>query len=364
MLSNLISNAIKFSDPGSRILIGAKRTDSFVEFRVADNGRGIPHDAVEMVFDRFMQVDSSDQREKGGTGLGLAICSAIVQQHGGQIWVESALGEGSTFYFTLPRSELASVQDTPPVPSVSPSVLVCEDDPEFTELLRALLEGAGYYFIPTPSAGAAMAYIEKNSVAAVVLDIHLPGMSGLEMLNAIQDLPEAQRPPVIVVSRDKRSEHTDLPPLALLDWITKPIDEARLLARLKAALKVGKPGSALLVDDDPDFCAVIAQLLERKNIIVETAGNGVAAVKIYRKSVPDIIILDLVMPDGDGFYVIDELRGDLESRRTPIVIYSAKEPTSEEKKRIATDTTIFLTKLKIPQDEFVGHVVELLGDGR
>ena len=117
-----------------------------------DNGRGIPSGALGGIFDRFRQVDSSDRREKGETGLGLAICSAIVTQHGGRIWVESEPGEGSIFFFTLPRTEPALVRIPAPRELVKPSVLVCEDDIDFVRLMKVILENEGYSVVPTYSA--------------------------------------------------------------------------------------------------------------------------------------------------------------------------------------------------------------------
>ena len=105
-LVNLLGNAIKFSPPGGRVEFGAERNSSSVVFRIKDQGRGIPKDKLETIFERFQQVDASDSREKGGTGLGLAICRSIVQQHGGRVWAESELGRGSTFYVQLPLAEL------------------------------------------------------------------------------------------------------------------------------------------------------------------------------------------------------------------------------------------------------------------
>ncbi len=145
-----------------------------------------------------------------------------------------------------------------------------------------------------------------------------------------------------------------------LDWITKPLDETRLLSRLKAALKLSKPASALVVDDDPDLCSVVTRLLENRNIRVETAVNGVEAVEKFRKTTPDILILDIVMPGGDGFYVMDVLRDELELRKIPIIVYSAAEATASERKRLATETTMFLTKLKTSQEDFLAHVVEMI----
>ncbi|MBT4432422.1 MAG: response regulator, partial [Nitrospinaceae bacterium] len=363
VLTNLISNAVKFSESGSRVLISSNCLMGEAEIRVVDQGRGIPPEALDSIFDRFRQVDSSDIREKGGTGLGLAICNAIVRQHGGHIWVESELGSGSTFSFSLPQTKREPAPAPEPIPQQKPTkatVLLCEDDRDFVRLIELLVESEGYDFIPTFSAEEALAYLQDHKVDAMLLDINLPGMSGIDLLNEVKNFPDDIRPPVIVISLDDPLDIADLPAPFLMDWITKPLDEGRLLARLKAALKVGKVANVLVVDDDPDLRAIVTQLLEEKNIRVETAESGIEAVKQFHNFLPELIILDIMMPSGDGFYVMDSLRGELERRKTPIIVYSSKEPTPAEKKRLSTETTVFLTKSKTSQDLFTGCVVDLL----
>ncbi len=226
--------------------------------------------------------------------------------------------------------------------------------------MQILLEKEGYAVAVSYSAEDALAHLAENRVSALVLDINLPKMNGLEMLQEIKSRPEGADLPVIVVSGRELAEIPALPYPVVLDWLTKPLDEGRLLERLKEAVRKDEPPTVLIVDDDTDLCVVLSRLLDKNGARVETAPSGRKAVEMCRQKLPDLMILDLVMPDGDGFYVIDMLRRDLELRKVPIIVYSAKEPTPAERRRLAVGTTLFLTKAKTSQQEFMERVVELL----
>jgi PAS domain S-box-containing protein len=182
-LTNLIDNAIKFSPAGSAIEIDVATDDVFATFSVRDHGRGIPADKLESVFDRFQQVDASDSREKGGSGLGLAISRGIVQQHGGKMWVESVLGEGTTFRFTIP---LAGTRQAAPVASSNaPLVLVCDDDVDLLVVLRATLEQHGYRVVTANRGKQAIQRFDAHRADAVIVDSYLPDVNGLAVLRHV-----------------------------------------------------------------------------------------------------------------------------------------------------------------------------------
>ncbi|MFC1491860.1 response regulator [Nitrospinota bacterium] len=363
VLTNLLSNAIKFSESGGRVTVKAGRIGDCVEVSVVDRGRGIPPDAIKSIFDRFEQVDSSDSRDKGGTGLGLAICKAIIEQHGGQIRVESEWGKGSTFIFSLPVMTPVSnrIHASPPQPSQNRfPVLICDDDPDFVRLMELLMEKEGYSTVATYSGEEALDYLRENKVSAVILDIVLPKMSGLEVLNEIKRRGDTENYPIVIVSGKEPSLTPEGFGPFVIDWIKKPFNEDRLLRVLKDSIQHDRDATVLIVDDDRDMLTVFSELLGRRGLIVETASSGRQAVDICHRKLPDLIILDIVMPDGDGFFVIDALRRDLKMRHIPVVIYSAKEPTPEEKQRLAIGTTVFMTKSKTSQEEFESKVLELL----
>lgn len=181
-LTNLIDNAIKFSPTGSTIEISVVANESMATFSVRDAGRGIPPDKLESVFDRFQQVDASDSREKGGSGLGLPISRGIVQQHGGRMWVESVLGEGTTFLFTLP---LAANRAAGAGDANAPLILVCDDDVDLLVVLRATLEQRGYRVVTASRGKEAIYRFDATPADVVIIDNYLPDVSGLKVLRHV-----------------------------------------------------------------------------------------------------------------------------------------------------------------------------------
>jgi hypothetical protein len=219
-LTNLVDNAIKFSPSSSTVTLRATARRGEMLFEVKDQGRGIPADKLGVIFERFQQVDASDEREKGGTGLGLAICRSIVDQHGGRIWVESEVGQGSSFYFTLP---LLKEQVETPLPEASPSprtILICDDEPSIRDLVKTLLERHGFRVLGTGSGTEAIRQAATCQPDAILLDLVMPGMDGWETLAALRDRPVTSEIPVVVFSV--------LPPREIdgvvAGWVQKPQD--------------------------------------------------------------------------------------------------------------------------------------------
>jgi PAS domain S-box-containing protein len=184
-LTNLIDNAIKFSPAGSAIEVSVAADDAFATFSVRDHGRGIPADKLASVFDRFQQVDASDSREKGGSGLGLAISRGIVQQHGGKIWVESTLGEGTTFFFTIPLAASRAVSAGAADAANAPLVMVCDDDVDLLVVLRATLEQRGFRVVTSNRGMDAIQRLNADPADVAIVDSYLPDVSGLKVLRHI-----------------------------------------------------------------------------------------------------------------------------------------------------------------------------------
>jgi signal transduction histidine kinase/DNA-binding response OmpR family regulator len=364
-LTNLLSNAIKFSEPGGNVWVEYEAGDGEVLFTVRDQGRGIPSAKLERVFERFEQVDSSDAREKGGTGLGLAICRSIVEQHGGHIWAQSAPGKGSTFRFTLPAAAATPAEPAEPAPSgvsAPPQrILICDDDPGVREVLGSMLQQQGYAVIAAASGREALARAVAERPSAILLDILMPGMSGWDTALALSRAPETHEIPVVIVSSLSQGE-TASTPVTVSGWVEKPLDDKTLFTALERALAPQRATAlVLVVEDDMDLAAVLIALLERHGVQAVHAASGAEAVLLGRELHPDLLILDVGLPEGDGFWVTDWLREHDQLRNVPVVVYTGRELNAAERERLDTGHTRFMTKNAVTLDQLQHDVLEALG---
>ncbi|WP_420128069.1 response regulator [Longimicrobium sp.] len=359
VLTNLLSNAIKFSPPGGEVSVSVQREGPEVVFRVRDQGRGIPQDRLESIFERFQQVDSSDAREKGGTGLGLAICRSIVQQHGGRIWVESVPGEGSTFTFTLPGA-VEPLAVTAAAGGDGPLVLVCDDDPSIVIVVEEILQGWGYRTVGVTDGDSAVREATRLHPDAILLDMMMPGMTGSDTLKALRQRADTRSIPVVILSALKPMPRVQAT-REVVDWVEKPFQEESLLHALEEAVSVRwKPRRVLLVEDDPDLARVLMEVFSRHGIEALHASTGVEAVDAGRRASPDLIVLDLGLPHGDGYWVVEALKGENGLGAIPLVVYTARELDEQDRERLRLGHTEFLTKGRVSPDEFEKRVVSLL----
>jgi PAS domain S-box-containing protein len=354
-LTNLLSNAIKFSPAGSAVTVSAACGREGIDFRVADQGRGIPADKLESVFDRFQQVDASDSREKGGSGLGLTICRSIVRQHGGEMSVESTLGKGSTFRFTLPATHI----EASPCLTGGPRVVICDDDAVTRTLLESILRQHGYDVRAVRGGEELLSCVPSFAPDAILLDIFMPEMNGWETLARLKRNPATAAIPVVIVSALTRGDADARDDFA--GWVSKPLDAQALFATLEHALGVSGSGPRIMVvEDDFDLARVVIESFERRGIETMHAATGREAIELMSLHRPDLLILDLVLPELDGFAVVDRLRDSEELRNVPLVVYSAADPSAADRERLTLGATHFLTKSRVPPQEFERRVVALL----
>lgn len=359
-LTNLVSNAIKFSPPGGCVTLGAAKVGDHVEFSVADEGRGVPAEKLEAIFGRFQQVDASDSRQKGGTGLGLAISRSIVEQHGGRIWAESTPGQGSTFRFTLP-AVVEPVDESLAPAGEGPLVLICDDDPAQLEVARMLLSTHGYRALVARTGEDAVRLARAERPAVIVLDLYMPAMDGWQTVEALRADPVTARIPVLVLSVVDLDDGAGLGEL-VQHWITKPVSDSDALLDAIGQLVDGddRVPRVLVVEDDEDLARVLTTSLEQRGLRVLTAPTAAAATRLSRTFLPDLIVLDFVLPDGDGFAVVEQLRQDGRLSSVPLVVYTARELDEGDRQRLTLGETEVLFKSRVSPEAFEQRVLALL----
>jgi PAS domain S-box-containing protein len=356
-LINLLSNAIKFSPRGKTVWLTARRQADQILFQVKDQGRGIPQEKRENIFERFQQVDASDRREKGGTGLGLPITRSIVQQHGGRIWVESTLGQGSTFTFALPSlpTETVMVGD-----SRAQKVLVCAVDADIFGAVQAVLSEQGYTLLAAASWQEAIDLASIESPDAVLVDSSMPDLDSGQAITALKRQSHVQDLPVIGLGGTAPDE-VQLTARGMVGWVTTPFNQASLLPVLESVLsKLNEGPRVLVVEDDADLARVLTTVFERHGAVVLHARTGQEAVHVCPSFLPDLLVLDVILPELDGFGVVERLRQHEHLQHLPLAVYSVKELDDSEKARLRLGESIFMTKSRLTPQEFEQRAIGLL----
>jgi len=339
VLSNLLSNAVKFSPRGGTITLGARREGPEVVLWVSDEGIGIAAESLPKLFSKFYRVDNEETKSVGGTGLGLAIVRSIVQAHGGRVWVESELGKGSTFFLTLPIAAREARSPRRPSGAKRIDVLLAEDDRAYARLLREHLERAGFSVASTPRAEDALRLLKRSAPRLVLADIQLAGdLDGWDLLMALKKDPASSSTPVIIISATETRVHG----LALdgAECLLKPISPEKLRDAIRRQVPVLADKRVLIVDDDPLFRREIVELLAAEGAHMEEVANGREALSLLARTLPDLLILDLLMPEVDGFAVLRKLRTDRRAVNLPVLVTTAMDllPREESyiKRRIAS----------------------------
>ena len=360
ILINLLSNAAKFTEQGS-ITVSVKETgESLIDLAVTDTGIGIPPESVEYIFEEFRQVDGSTTRKYGGTGLGLPISKRLAQMLGGDIRVESTVGEGSTFIVSLPTQyapvveEDANIEEIAERPADSSRrlVLAIDDDPDVISLLTQEIEEEGYQVIGATRALEGIEKAKQMGPYAITLDIMMPGMDGWEAISRLKGDPETRDIPLIVVSI---IDNKDLGfRLGADEYLLKPVDKESLIQVLR---RYEGPGHRVLVaDDDPVVVDLVRQLLEEDGWKVESATNGQEALEAIGRERPDVLLLDLMMPVMDGFETLQRLREEEGTRDLPVVVITAKDLSREEREELQRNTTRVIEKNGLDRERIMSEL--------
>ncbi len=336
-LFNLLSNACKFTENGVIRLSAQRRggpDGDWMVFEVSDTGIGMDAEQVGKIFEAFGQADSSTTRRFGGTGLGLTITRRFCEMMGGRIDVDSTLGEGSRFVITLPVEARvpvsAELEPEEPFPAGAggPEVLVIDDDPVARDLLVRTLGRDGFSVVAARSGEEGLALAKERGPVAITLDVMMPGLDGWAVLKQLKADPDTAAIPVVMVTilQDDTLAYS----LGATDFLTKPVDRDRLVTLLAKHAGVAAR-SALVVEDDPDTRSLLTRLLEREGWRVREAEHGRAGLDRLEEELPDLILLDLMMPVMDGFEFLRTLRTREGWREVPVVVVTAKELSAEER---------------------------------
>jgi PAS domain S-box-containing protein len=384
---NLLSNAVKFSGDGGQVTLGARvvarskvgklsgawtgrscpiadsEFTDFLELSVIDRGIGISEDGLEKLFQPFSQIDSGLARKFEGTGLGLAMVKLLAELHGGTVAVQSAVGEGSGFTVWLPLRATAGparapLSQHPLTLKGAPVALVVEHDVKSAQLIRLQLEAEGFDVLHADSGEAALALAVEQPLSLITLEIMLPDMDGWEFLARVKRMPVLSRIPVVIISilADRNKGFA----LGAAGVLEKPTTRQELMDALVELglfpVSHGATLKVLVVDDDPKAVELIAVRLLDLASTVERAYGGREAIDAARSIQPDLIILDLMMPDVNGFDVVEALRGRSDTSGIPIMVVTAGEVTSEERAKLNGYVTTILAKTELEVQHFRSEV--------
>ncbi|MBN2501809.1 MAG: GAF domain-containing protein [Anaerolineales bacterium] len=361
VLINLLQNAAKFTDEGTisleaRLQAGPEGGEE-LWIGVTDTGIGIAADDQKKLFEPFSQVDDSPTRKTGGTGLGLSISRRMVEMQGGQIGLDSEVGEGSTFWFTLPVTKAMPVEVSVAEEEVAEDkriVLAIDDDEKIISLYERYLGPHGYHIVALTDPTVALQEAKKIKPAAITLDIMMPSKDGWQVIQELKSDPDTKDIPIIICSivTDREKGFS----LGATDYLVKPILEDELVRALsRLNLNGGKEVHEVLVVDDQEEAyrlvdKALSQHKKYKTSFAEGGLQGLAAIQTKR---PDVVILDLFMPDMDGFTLLENMRSDSGMYDIPVIILTGADLSEADQERLRGFEQSLLTKSALNEEELL-----------
>ena len=361
VLLNLLSNACKFTEQGT-ITLTARRDGDWVEFQVADTGIGMTGEQQARLFEVFAQAEATTASKYGGTGLGLAISRRFSRMMGGDVTLTSERGRGSTFTARLPAAPPPRPAPRPagaapqPVPG-APMVLVIDDDPAARQIMRRTLSKDGFRVEEAESGAAGLAAARRLTPDAITLDVLMPEMDGWSVLAALKADPALAEIPVIMASIVDDSSLGFA--LGASDYLTKPVDRERLLATVRRYVTESGP-AVLIVEDDATTRAMLRRTLEKAGCTVVEAANGRAALAVLARVRPGLVLLDLMMPEMDGFDFLDVFRRHETWRTVPVVVITGKDLSETDRQRLNGGVARVLQKGGLGRDALLAEVRQLI----
>jgi adenylate cyclase len=373
IILNLLSNACKFTEHG-RVSLSLSRSRSdgedFLAVRVADSGIGMTEEQLGKLFKEFSQADTSTTRKYGGTGLGLAISDRLCRMMGGTIEVESKVGVGTTFSMRLPvdRVDRAGITDATAVQAAATTVervrparmnrvLVIDDDPTVRDLMRRYLSREGFDVVTAVGGREGLEFARELHPSVITLDVFMPDLDGWSVLQALKQDADLRRIPVILmtISDEKQKGIT----LGASGYLTKPVDRTQL-AQLLDRFRTVMP-RALVVEDNLTDREMMRRLLIGEGWEVMVASNGREALDRLKSERPNLILLDLMMPEVDGFEFLAEFRKTPTFVSTPVIVVTAADLTLEDRRRLDGGVEHILQKAAPNREDFLRQVRELIG---
>jgi signal transduction histidine kinase/DNA-binding response OmpR family regulator len=354
VLTNLVTNAVKYSDHGV-VTLKSVCEDDWVVFTITDQGIGMTPSQMERIFDPFHQVDASQTRERGGVGLGLAIVAKLVRLLRGRITVESEVGVGSTFTVRFPLGDGTSHL----VPRGNGAeILVVDDNMDYLESIYGELTSAGFRVIAASSGQQALDILTTKRPSAILLDIVMPEMDGWEVLRRVRSQPDFVNIPVVITSVvNDRPVGLDVD---FAGWLSKPFEFEELKRFLLADRVSGSDREGLvIVEDDPQTAQLLEQVFEDSGIRPAIFAGEAEAREHLGRSLPAVLILDLNLEEGSGWSVLTYLRSLPDSEKTRVFIYTASDLSSEEKARLSES---FVTVVNKHGRDSLGHLVSSIVD--
>jgi len=384
ILYNLLSNAIKFTPEGGKVGVRVAYDDGPVDpsaltladndvlkFSVWDTGVGVGPEDKERIFDEFEQADTTLSREYGGAGLGLALSKKLVELHGGTICVESSLGKGSTFIFTVPVTSVAEsvvLEEAeaigltfPWVKDEAPLLLVVEDDTATAELLTLHLSQAGYKVAHAYNGEEAIEKARSMAPFAITLDVMLPKKDGWEVLQTLKSDPQTADIPVIIHSIVDNKELAFA--LGATDYLMKPLDKEALLSKLgeinMALGKVVLPSSILIIEEEESVTNYFKEIFEPQGYLVYAAAEGRRGIDLATTLRPTIIFMDFSLSNMPSFDVIQELKENPYTKNTPIFILTERDISVDDRMALMGKIERIVRKHAFDTKEMIDHIKEL-----
>ena len=378
ILLNLLSNACKFTKDGEvslRVTPATADGRGRLDFVVTDSGIGMTPDQLDKLFQEFTQGDQSTARRYGGTGLGLAITRRLCRMMDGDVTVTSEAGKGSTFVVHLPAGETRPAGQTRPADASAPPadtgneprtigdcVLVIDDDATARELIANHLREEGFSVVTADGGRVGLRRAEELHPIAITLDVLMPDLDGWTVLAALRGNPALADIPVVMATIT--DQHQKGMTLGAAGYLTKPIERDRLIALLRPFQAHVRRTHVLMVEDDPAQRVSIRSLLEPEQWLVTEADNGRAALERLTLETPDVILLDLMMPEMDGFQLVTALRGRPEWRRIPVIVITALDLTVADHKRLNSGVEGILLKNSFDPAQLVQFVRQAVANAR